>query len=431
MSDNLENFWQLLDFRYNGLAIMSEWRRTLGHEAWESFQPRYALPQKKFGSLLTNPRDPTWPPYTIIHYRDGTFEAISSDGEHCIPIPPEEALLHKWNVPLFSKDIARILGVEPPAEAAQIGDRLIRLGNYRLAPGEEYPVYWLLAADMSEFRRDSPSLIFQNKTPFFLFTGTRDVWEAEIQGVMKENNNPLLALAEVLEFRDGHLVPTDEWPGAIDVFRKALHPENLTSQPEFMLAKRGAWVFRFNRVETVVDGNLIGPPFVQYLLQHPGIEFHVEKLWWAVMGPPTGLATAHLESAFADEMTGLPDSLLGGADDILDAVAKRAYEARLRELAGERKTEESNKDASALTRIDEETEVIEAALDSSGDGIHRPKKLGDPAIKLRDRIRKGIEVFIDQIEPSNPAGAQYLKNTIKRGNFMKYTPSTEIDWVLS
>ena len=248
---------------------------------------------------------------------------------------------------------------------------------------------------------------------------------------MRENNIPLLALSEILEFRDGQLVPTDVWQGAVDALRKALHPEKLASQPEFMLAKRGSWVFRFNQKETVADGNLIGPDFIQYLLQHPGVEFHVEKLCHAVVGPPSGLAAAHLETAFADEVDELPDFLLGGADEVLDAVAKKAYEARLRELVGERQTAESNKDTPALTRIDEETEVIRAVLESSGDGIHSPKKLGDHVVKLRNRIRRVINIFIDHVSDNDKEGGQYLKNTIKRGIFMQYKPSQPIDWVLS
>ncbi|MDR1268710.1 MAG: hypothetical protein LBK82_04230 [Planctomycetaceae bacterium] len=107
----------------------------------------------------------------------------------------------------------------------------------------------------------------------------------------------------------------------------------------------------------------------------------------------------HTEHSFAGEGMDLPDSLLGGADSILDAEAQKSYEKRLQELA---------------------TERLEAEKD---------KNLGDPVILLRDRIRRVINTFIDQVSSNDSIGGQYLKNSIRRGVFMKYSPSQEIGWV--
>lgn len=428
MSKNLKNFWRLLERRYDCIAIMPEWKLALGDDALQSFRHRYLMPQAEFATYYPNPNDPRGPNYDVIAYRNGTFEAASRSREHCFSLKTEDVVFYRWNLPLFHNDVAQKLNVEPSSETVKTGDRTIRLGNYHLSPGEECPVYWLLANDISEFRRDVPPLMFKVKTPFFLFTGTRNVWDSEIQNVLSENNTPLLALSEVLEFDCGQFVPTDVWQGAVEVLRKTLQPEKSVEKPDFMLVKRGAWVFRFNEKETIADTNWPGPVFVQFLLRNPDIEFHVEKLWQAVMGTPS---TGRFEHAFADEGTEIPDSLLGGADEILDAEAKMAYETRLKELVGERKTAEADKDEAAMQRINEEYETIRDALESAGGGIHQPKKLGDPVVRLRDRIRWGINVFIDHVSKNDSEGGQYLKNTITRGTFMKYSPSREIDWILS
>jgi hypothetical protein len=55
-----------------------------------------------------------------------------------------------------------------------------------------------------------------------------------------------------------------------------------------------------------------------------------------------------------------------------------------------------------------------------------PKNLSDPVILLRDRIRRVINTFIDPVLSNDSIGGQYLKNSIRRGVFMKYSPSQEI-----
>ena len=135
-----------------------------------------------------------------------------------------------------------------------------------------------------------------------------------------------------------------------------------------------------------------------------------------------------MEHAFADEDTDVPGSLLGGADEIIDAEARREYETRLRELAQERRKGESNKDVAAIDAVNREFEFIQRMLLNGSSKKHRPKKLGDVEVQLYDRIRKAFLATVKHIERSDPEGAAYLKNTIKTGKFMVYSPSQPIEW---
>ena len=155
----------------------------------------------------------------------------------------------------------------------------------------------------------------------------------------------------------------------------------------------------------------------------------MEKLWFEVTAQTSErtVLPAHVEHAFADEDMDMPNSLLGGADEIMDAEAKRAYETRLRELAQERRKNESNKDNAALDAINKEYAFIEKVL-NGGSKKHRPKKLGEVEVQLYNRIRKVFLTTVKQIEKNDPEGAAYLKNTIKTGKFMVYSPSQPIEW---
>jgi hypothetical protein len=70
-------------------------------------------------------------------------------------------------------------------------------------------------------------------------------------------------------------------------------------------------------------------------------------------------------------------------------------------------------------------------LERDGSDKHQPKNLGDQSIRLRDRIRRVINIFIDQASRNDSIGGQYLKNTIKKGIFWEYLSNQQIDWKFS
>jgi len=406
---------------------MPEWWLALGKEAWLSLKERYALPQNEFATSIPNPRNSQWPPYNVIPYRDGTFEAISSDGEHCIPLKPEHVVLHRWNMPLFCKDIARILGVEPSLEPVKADDRLFRLGNYRLSPGEEYPVYWLQACDMSEFQRDAPPLIFRNKIhPFFLLTGTRAVWESELQGVMKENNIPLLALAELLDFRDGQLVPTDEWQGAVDALRKALHPEKLVAVPEYQFARSTGWEFYFVGEKMIPKEEMVGFYYIQHLLRYPHELIYGAEL--ERFASEQGLSRSIVSANTIDDDDAESTGDTPNYDGVLDREARANYRQRLQDLAECRRVARSRNDGAAEKIIDKEYRIIAAELAHSTKPHGETRNLDASSRNLSKRVAKNIDVAIERIKSGLPGFAQFLKNTIHHGLYSFYAPHEKIDW---
>jgi hypothetical protein len=124
-------------------------------------------------------------------------------------------------------------------------DCLIRLGDYRLSPGEKYPVYWIRAAHYKDFQSVLLHLTLKRTSPFFLMTGAWGHWDSETEDALHARNSPLLALPDILEFRDGQFVATDIWHGALEAFRNTLHPKNMTALPDYLFYKSKGWHLRF------------------------------------------------------------------------------------------------------------------------------------------------------------------------------------------
>ena len=72
-----------------------------------------------------------------------------------------------------------------------------------------------------------------------------------------------------------------------------------------------------------------GLTYLQFLLQHPGEEFHAMDL---VRGPGTGVLTDGSAAEAVSSSSGLSIGRLGDAGEMLDPQAKREYRRRLSEL---------------------------------------------------------------------------------------------------
>ncbi len=421
--------WEIL------LHVMLQWRRCFRDEY--DFMSRFLFPTDELATDYPGKDVPWDQGYRVVIHKNGTIVGI--DDEDCynrLTLTKADIIKYRFDLKMFRRETGGCLGLKPDIGEIDPKNRVIPWGHWEPEKGAAFPVKLLLFHFREHFKEKMFELILNRQSAGeIILTPTREDWKDGIEELARKHKLLLVPLDEILQMEDGKLQPTPEWDEYLAAFctmvERDLPSKFQRKMPEFMLAKRGAWVFRFDTTESIVDGNLIGPPFVHFLLQHPNEEFHVEKLWQDVMGNPSAVPKTHVEAAFADDETDLPNSLLGGADDVLDAEAKKAYETRLKELSEERQEAEASKDDAELDRINGEFEMIHRALLEAGGGIHQPKKLGDPAIKLRDRIRKGIDVFIEQVAGKDSTGAKYLKNTIKKGMFVAYSPSMEIDWKFS
>jgi tetratricopeptide (TPR) repeat protein len=123
----------------------------------------------------------------------------------------------------------------------------------------------------------------------------------------------------------------------------------------------------------------------------------------------------------------------GGLGPVLDPAARRAYRARLAELAQLIAETEADADADPggeqrLGRLRAEHEAIAAQLgDALGLG-GRPRTAGDPAERARKAVTMRIRDALRAIEAVDPTLARHLRNAVKTGRACVYEPDTGVTW---
>ncbi|MDR1492020.1 MAG: hypothetical protein LBT05_04785 [Planctomycetaceae bacterium] len=392
---------------------------------------RFLYPTNELATSYPGQYD--WESYRIVIHEDGRIVGVDDDDfDNRLILTKADITQYKFDLKKFRREICESFGLQ--VDQSEIGrwDRAIPWGKWEAEKGRTFHVSLLLTNFTQNFNEKLFSYLLQRQGQGeILFTPTRRYWTDNVEELARKNKALLIPLDEVLQMENDQLTPTSDWEKYLTAFCKMIEmdlPSSLKKkQSEFVLAKRGYWIYRFDETETIIDGAASGPAFIQFLLQNPDVEFHAEQLWRNVMGINLSKHSAHFENTF-DNQT---DFQSIGADNIIDAKAKKEYENRLRELAQERRQAESDKNFSALDKIEEEFETIRSVLESNCGGFRSPKKLGDPALKFRDRIRRGINSFIEHVTSNDTVGGRYLKNTIKKGIFMKYSPSRKIDWIFS
>jgi hypothetical protein len=408
--------------------VMIHWKNRLQEEL--EFLSRFLYPTDE---LETTYPETIWTSFRVVTRRSGKIIGIDvDDSTNRIELTKADIIKYRFDLKQFRREMCENLGLKPSTEEIVKFSRTISWGTWEPSKGTSFPITLLFPND--DFRERVFERILKHKmSGEIIITPTRLEWDNGLEEMARENKVLLISLDEIVQMENDKLLPTQEWEEYMTAFCKMVEMDlPLQSQkktPEYLLAKRGSWIFRYGNEETIVEGNLLGPVFVQFLLQHPNEEFHVEKLWFSVMGNP--INSIHTEHSFAGEGADLPDSLLGGADTILDADAKKSYEKRLRDMTTERLEAEKDKNLAKLDQLDKEFEFIRKMLERDGSNKHQPKNLSDPVILLRDRIRRVINIFIDQVSRNDAIGGQYLKNSIKKGIFWEYLSNQQIDWKFS
>ena len=134
------------------------------------------------------------------------------------------------------------------------------------------------------------------------------------------------------------------------------------------------------------------------------------------------LATAYERHATAsvhgNEQPGPPSGDLG---ERLDAQARAAYTARIRELQREVDEADRSGDGAAGARAQEELDFLAAEL-ASAYGLHGPRRQGDPAEKARSAVTGRIRGAIKKIGEVHPALGEHLARQVRTGRFCRYEP---------
>ena len=116
--------------------------------------------------------------------------------------------------------------------------------------------------------------------------------------------------------------------------------------------------------------------------------------------------------------------------EVLDAQARREYQARIEDLQRGLEEAEANNDQGRAERAREELDsVIDELARATGLG-GRARLMGSTAERARSAVTWRIRSAIKKIRAAHPALGQHLANSIRTGGFCLYSPESEIEWEL-
>ena len=145
--------------------------------------------------------------------------------------------------------------------------------------------------------------------------------------------------------------------------------------------------------------------------------------------PGREVPAADLIAAAGAGQAGLAD-LRMGADEVLDATARRQIRARLASLGEDIAEAESWNDPERAARARAERDALLRELTAAAVPGGPPRLLGDQSERARKAVTARIRDVIGRLEPVHPALAGHLRESVTTGTRCSYSPPTPVSWRL-
>jgi energy-coupling factor transporter ATP-binding protein EcfA2 len=145
--------------------------------------------------------------------------------------------------------------------------------------------------------------------------------------------------------------------------------------------------------------------------------------------PGRQVLAADLIAAAGAGQAGLAD-LRMGADEVLDATARRQIRARLASLGEDIAEAESWNDPERAARARAERDALLRELTAAAVPGGPPRLLGDQSERARKAVTARIRDVIGRLEPVHPALAGHLRESVTTGTRCSYSPPTPVSWRL-
>ncbi len=145
--------------------------------------------------------------------------------------------------------------------------------------------------------------------------------------------------------------------------------------------------------------------------------------------PGRQVPAAELIAAAGAGRAGLADLRLG-ADEVLDATARRQIRDRLASLGEDIAEAESWNDPERAARARAERDALLRELAAAAGPAGQPRLLGDQSERARKAVTARIRDIIARIEAVHPALAGHLRESVTTGTRCSYSPPTPVTWRL-
>ena len=113
---------------------------------------------------------------------------------------------------------------------------------------------------------------------------------------------------------------------------------------------------------------------------------------------------------------------------MIDAQARREYEARIVELQADLKEAEDFGDTGRVEAARTEMEFLLAELTAATGLGGRDRRAGGNADRARSAVTQRIRAVLRRLDALHPALARHLRATVSTGTWCAYRPDTPVRW---
>jgi len=118
----------------------------------------------------------------------------------------------------------------------------------------------------------------------------------------------------------------------------------------------------------------------------------------------------------------------GDAGPLLDDAARRAYQARIRELQTELDDARAANDPARGERAEAELDTLVEQLSAAFGLGGRARKAGDSAERARSTVAWRLRAAVKRIGEVHPELGRHLANAVRTGAFCSYRPESPVAW---
>ena len=119
----------------------------------------------------------------------------------------------------------------------------------------------------------------------------------------------------------------------------------------------------------------------------------------------------------------------GDLGEVVDATARAAYAARIKELQSALDDSDAAGDAERGARLQEELDELTRHL-AVAYGLLGPRRAGDPAERARAAVTARVRAAIAKVREAHPSLGRHLNRSIRTGRFCSYRPDDPVAWTI-
>lgn len=192
------------------------------------------------------------------------------------------------------------------------------------------------------------------------------------------------------------------------------------------------WLYAYDGICRLLR-DAIGPRYIAFLLKHPGRQFRITELVFAIKGQYVSPAVEIYNGMSRDELAEYDLSKLddlGDAGDVLDEQALAEYESELKKLGQELQRALDEGDTALVETLRRDEHLIKQQIEAGRGYGARVRKAADAVEKARKAVSKSVNATLKKIRKEHPSLGLHLSRWIHIGKSCSYEPDKDTPWIV-